>query len=217
MYKKPIENDEIVSLYKRGLSSDGIGKQLGVSGVTVRNRLRDAGVARRSRGIARLSREELDEIVRLYVKQEMPSTELGRRFGIAHDTVRAYLRGLGIAVRGLGDALCLAWKSRRHASPQGQPPGSRRLTSSGYVLVKVPDYFGPNNDGWVQEHVYVWECAHGPPSPGYHVHHKNGDKQDNRLENLVALSPSEHRRFHEAERRGSADSSPTILLPTSRS
>ena len=29
-----------------------------------------------------------------------------------------------------------------------------------------------------------------------HIHHINGDKTDNRLENLVVLSPSEHQRLH---------------------
>ena len=46
------------------------------------------------------------------------------------------------------------------------------------------------------EHRYVWEAAHGPIPPGYHIHHINGDKRDNRLENLTCLSASEHAKLH---------------------
>ena len=46
------------------------------------------------------------------------------------------------------------------------------------------------------EHRLVWEKAHGPIPEGYIVHHKNGDKFDNRLENLEILTHAEHSRHH---------------------
>lgn len=50
------------------------------------------------------------------------------------------------------------------------------------------------------QHRVVWEEAHGPLPSRMHVHHKNHDKLDNRLENLEALTGSEHRREHVEER-----------------
>jgi len=34
------------------------------------------------------------------------------------------------------------------------------------------------------EHRLVWEAANGPIPEGHHIHHRNGDKLDNRRENL---------------------------------
>src|SRR4051812_16174403 len=39
-------------------------------------------------------------------------------------------------------------------------------------------------------HVVVWERANGPMPAGWQIHHANEDRQDNRLENLRAVSPT---------------------------
>lgn len=83
----------------------------------------------------------------------------------------------------------------------GKWNGGRMLSSHGYVLVKVgrshPLAFGT---GYAYEHDLVWVTAHGPLPLGHLVHHKNGDKTDNRLENLEALTREEHGRHHIEER-----------------
>jgi len=48
----------------------------------------------------------------------------------------------------------------------------------------------------VYEHRVVWEDANGPIPPGHHVHHRNGNKLDNRLENLELLTHGDHIRLH---------------------
>lgn len=45
-------------------------------------------------------------------------------------------------------------------------------------------------------HRAVWREAHGEIPRGSHVHHKNGDWNDNRLENLEVLSHGDHMRAH---------------------
>ena len=45
-------------------------------------------------------------------------------------------------------------------------------------------------------HVYVWEHYNGEVPKGYHVHHKDSDKNNNEIENLVLLSASEHASLH---------------------
>lgn len=50
------------------------------------------------------------------------------------------------------------------------------------------------------EHRWVWEMAHGPIPEGFHVHHINHDRCDNRLENLQIMPGHEHRDMHARER-----------------
>lgn len=45
------------------------------------------------------------------------------------------------------------------------------------------------------EHVIVWERHHGPVPPGMELHHVNGDKLDNRIENLMLVNHLEHKRL----------------------
>ena len=52
------------------------------------------------------------------------------------------------------------------------------------------------NGKYVQEHQLVWERANGKVPEGYLVHHINGNKRDNRLENLQLMTYREHNQYH---------------------
>jgi len=69
----------------------------------------------------------------------------------------------------------------------------------GYVRVWRPDHPMANADGYALEHRVVLYDAGVVIPKGSHVHHLNGDKADNRRENLTVLAASEHHRHHAAE------------------
>lgn len=65
------------------------------------------------------------------------------------------------------------------------PIGTRTETKDGYVYVKVGRGHPMTTDGWVAEHRLVAAEVLGRPLQGTeHVHHKTGQRNDNRPENL---------------------------------
>jgi len=77
--------------------------------------------------------------------------------------------------------------------------GGRYIDSENYVRLLMPD--DPRQiGGYVREHIVIWEAAHGPMPQGHVIHHKNGDKQDNRLENLEMMTVGQHKTLHNIER-----------------
>lgn len=68
----------------------------------------------------------------------------------------------------------------------------RKDMKTGYYLAGKPTYNGKRE----RLHVYVWRYFNGPVKDGYHVHHKDENKDNNDIENLTCIRGKTHTKYH---------------------
>jgi len=87
-------------------------------------------------------------------------------------------------------------QGKRH--PQWK--GGRTYDSDGYVCIKMRNHPNCNKQGYIREHRLVIEEKLGRYLlPTEIIHHLNGDKQDNRPENVIITTRSKHINIHRKE------------------
>lgn len=122
----------------------------------------------------RYTRADYERMIDLY-QVERSLMRAASRFGCSHNTIRAALRRAGVSVRPTGG---------RRRPPGSAPTWFRRNATNGYAVWYgwIP---GENRYATLSEHRLLLEQALGRAlTSGEEVHHRNGVRDDNRLENL---------------------------------
>jgi len=78
--------------------------------------------------------------------------------------------------------------NRGENNPNWKGGKSRQSDGYVYILGKRPN----RKHRYQLEHIMVWEKANGELPKGWVIHHLNGIKDDNRLENLAAMPRKGH-------------------------
>jgi len=147
----------------------------------------------------------------------MSIPEISRESGIPRSSVRNKLVGDGVALRDRGDGVRNAvkrgvlkstkgikrggisdeWKSNISKGRQKWADENAKgvsLKPSGYLEITRGEHKGRS------EHVVIMEENIGRPLNRLEcVHHKNGDRSDNRIDNLQLMTLSDHARLHGKE------------------
>lgn len=75
-----------------------------------------------------------------------------------------------------------------------QRRGNAFIDGLGYLHIAPLDY--PRGTEAILLHRYVWLKYYGSIPKGYHIHHIDGDRRNNKIQNLAALDTKTHRRLH---------------------
>lgn len=167
------------------------------------------------------------KIKKLYLKDGLSVRKIAIRLGKGEATVLRYLRLYEIERRPQhqwlgkkhGDVAIEKMRAAnigRKATPEQRKRMSEQRTgrsrkgflkrirqTQGYILLWMPNHPMANKTGYVMEHRLLKSIQlNRILLEGDVVHHLNGKKDDNRLENLEVMSKSAHASHHAKNRKG---------------
>lgn len=164
--------DLCVHLYSQGFSQDQVAKELKAGQAHVCKILKQQGIACR---FAPWTKERIQRMVGFY-RSGLSVAKTAQKMHANRHTVRKYLQQTGIPILFYFEATGKVeqnpnWKGGRHVGE--------------YVYVRYPDHPHCKRCGYILEHRLVMEKHLGRHlRPGEVVHHCNGKKHDNRIDNL---------------------------------
>ena len=177
-----------------------------------------------------LTEEQAKEMLDLYDRTHS-TREVGKHLGVDHSVASRLLKLHGANVLSRKEAVHYVWKNHKHPflgkkgelSPhfgkkmseehrkKMEPIWSkigddrrfgRKKTYGGYIHIYMPEHPFAYPDGYVAEHRHVMEQHIGRfLKEDEVVHHKNFDKTDNSIENLLLTNLSEHAKIHQEYNR----------------
>lgn len=176
------KDEEVATAYQDGSSLNELAKRYGCTVPTIKSALERVGVEARGLGVSRIWTDEAIAWACERYRAGVSQQAIADILGVSQPSVSNRLIQQGVVARvRKRRAAHHSWKGGRIALPRG------------YVGVKATssdrEFCTPNSSGYVAEHRLVMGRAIGRPLEAHEtVHHINGDKTDNRLENLQLRS-----------------------------
>ena len=161
----------------------------------------------------RWSKEEEKLLLRVYNK--VTNDELIRIFGRTFYSIYKKARALNLnkdkKIERMNRSLA------RRGAKSSSWNGGRIKSKKGYILVLAREHPYAGNDRYVMEHRLIMEKYIGRYLKSDEVvHHKNGIKHDNRIENLEILKFGEHTANHHRGKKRSKETRAKISIATKR-
>lgn len=164
-----------------------------------------------------------DLLEELYIKEQLSIRKIAERLGHGEATVLRYMRIYGVDRRPQHQ-----WRGKKHSketidkitkASTGRSPSSEtreklsiarkgkknpwfsgKINVNGYIMLYKPDHPMSNSGGYLYEHRKVMSEKLGRALNSKEiVHHKNGIKDDNRVENLEIVTRLSHSQAHSGE------------------
>ena len=134
---------------------------------------------------------DIDKIIKLYLDNKSMN-EIARELKCCSSAIKKRLIFCNIPLRSHKEANKLkAQKFKGSKNPSWK--GGNYINPDGYKSIRLRNHSRTRSNGYVFEHIIIWEKAHKKPLPkDYIIHHLNGIKIDNRPENLIAMKRGAH-------------------------
>jgi len=187
-YNKTLTKDFLIEQYTNQKKSTLIiAKEIGCNQNTVWKKLKKYNIPRRTINKAMqkwksiLTKKFLEKE---YITNKKSLRTIAKEIKCRENTIRRYMIKFNI--------------SRRTASESNKWKNGKFKTYSGYIIIHYPNHPFCNVQGYVFEHRLIMEKKLGRYLKSKEiVHHINGIKEDNRIENLMLFkNNSEHTIYH---------------------
>jgi len=191
--------EELTEKYVNTFDSAGkVARDMGVSYRTFRRALDRFGIKARGRVSDNPKLRDKEWLKEQYIDKMRSTRQIAEEVGSTPGAVYSQLKWLGLELRKSRVAWDLRFPEGRFGKDAANWRGGRQASGKSYVSVWSPDHPNASKDGYMLEHRLEMEKHLGRYlEKGEVVHHKNGDKKDNRIENLeLFASHADHKQKH---------------------